>query len=63
MVNKKLTTAKKRGKVNVGKLKLTKETVRNLSKQEAKGVRGGRLNLSLSRAIDGCGSDSCVLEK
>jgi hypothetical protein len=63
MVNKNLTTARKRGKVNVGKLKLTKETVRNLSKEEAKGVRGGRVNLSLSRAVDGCGTDSCVLAK
>ncbi len=63
MVNKNLTTVKKRGKLNVGKLKLTKETVRDLSKQEAKGIRGGRVNLSLSRAADGCGTDSCVLAK
>jgi hypothetical protein len=41
MVTKKQTTAKKRGKVKVGKLKLNKETIRNLKADEGKKVRGG----------------------
>ena len=33
--------AKKKGKVNVGKLKLNKETVKDLSAEQQKKVKGG----------------------
>jgi hypothetical protein len=36
-------TKKKASKVTVGKLKLSKETVKNLSKTEAKRIKGGNL--------------------
>lgn len=62
MVTKNQTAAKKRGKIKVGELKLNKETVRDLSKQERKDIKGGQL--SLSRAADGCVSVfTCVLAK
>lgn len=35
-------TKKKGSRVNVGKLKLSKETVKNLTKTEARKVRGGQ---------------------
>ena len=41
MVTKKTTT--KKGKVNVGKLKLNKETVKDLTGSDAKRVKGGRI--------------------
>ncbi len=62
MVIKNQTATKKRQKTNVGDLKLNKETVRDLSKQETKKIKGG--HLSLSRAVDGCASViGCVLAK
>lgn len=41
MSKKETTTKEKRGKVKVGALKVTKETVKDLSSKEAKAVRGG----------------------
>jgi hypothetical protein len=41
MVTKNQATAKKRGKIKVGKLKVNKETVKDLSKQEGRGIKAG----------------------
>lgn len=40
--SKATNTASKKGRVKVGKLKLNKETVKDLSEKEAKGVKGGK---------------------
>jgi hypothetical protein len=49
MVVKK-SSGKKGSRVKVGKLKLTKETVKNLTKTEAKKVRGGGTNKTCAAA-------------
>lgn len=46
MVAKSKKTGAKKGRVKVGKLKLNKETVRDLSKHEGKDIMGGRANKS-----------------
>jgi hypothetical protein len=46
MVTKsKQTAAKKKGSVKVGKLKLKKETVRELSSRQEKQIKGGALGI------------------
>jgi hypothetical protein len=39
---KKGAASEKKGRVKVGKLQLNKETVKDLSEKEAKGVKGGK---------------------
>ena len=46
MVTKSRAAGAKRGKVKVGKLKLKKETVKELTGSEKKGVKGGQIPLS-----------------
>ena len=43
MVNSKRKSGQKKGKVKVAKLKLTKETVKNLSEDERRKIKGGLL--------------------
>ena len=43
----KTKAGQKRGKVKVGKLKLNKETVKDLSAEEQKKVEGGRLIIKI----------------
>ena len=47
--------AQKKGKVTVGKLKVNKETVKNLTSSQTKRIRGGKGRESLVR----CLSDLC----
>jgi hypothetical protein len=46
--SKKQTAGEKRGRVKVGKLKLNKETVKDLSASEVKKIRGGAKPVSIS---------------
>jgi hypothetical protein len=55
MVTKSKTTQKK-GMVEIGKLKINKETVKDLTSRQAKGVRGGKPRESLVV----CLSDVCT---
>jgi hypothetical protein len=41
MVNKKRTTSEQKGRVKVGKLKLNKQKVKDLSGNDAKKIKGG----------------------
>ena len=61
MVTKKKRTvsATKKGRVKVGTLKLNKETVKDLSGREIKGIKGGVLNKTTSAAIS-CAVAACV---
>jgi hypothetical protein len=42
MVTKSKASKKQKSRVKVGKLKLNKETIKDLSGKEAKGIKGGR---------------------
>lgn len=46
--------AEKKGRVKLGKLKLNKETVKNLTNDEAKQVKGGLGNISDVCRTVGC---------
>ena len=46
-------------KVKVDKLKLNKETVKDLSRGDMKGVRGGRQSGACGLGTDGCDSVYC----
>jgi natural product precursor len=56
MVTKKRTTTKaaKRGRVKVGKLKLNKETVKDLSEREVKAIKGGMIPTLMATHGDKC---------
>ena len=55
MVTKSTAGTKKKGKTKVGKLKLNRETVKNLSDKEQKKVKGGALQFGgASRSTTTC---------
>jgi natural product precursor len=52
-------TGEKKGKVKIDKLKLNKETVRNLSDSEAKKVKGGYNSNGCGPKFSFCGQITC----
>ena len=51
----------KQGKIKVDKLKLNKETIRDLTESERKGVKGGvRVGEDHSNPVENCLSFTCV---
>ena len=58
--NKKVAT--KKGRVKVGKLKLNKETIKNLATSQQKKVKGGRLGADappITAVYGTCGGGTC----
>jgi natural product precursor len=58
MVVKK-STATKGSKTKLGKLKLNKETVKNLTSKETKAVKGGQAVWNPNPSIKQCGTPCC----
>ncbi len=51
----------KSGKVKLGKLKVNKETVKNLSPSDKKQIRGGRIPVPTgSEGVMTCGGANCL---
>jgi natural product precursor len=61
--SRKGSTGAKRGRVKLGKLKLKKETVKNLSESEVKNIKGGAIpSLGVQVRSGGC-TQGCPLTK
>jgi hypothetical protein len=56
---KKGAASEKKGRVKIGKLKLNKETVKDLSGKEAKGIKGGMMKPKPIPRTAGCSYEPC----
>lgn len=60
MVTSKIKSGQKKGKVKVGKLKLNKETVKDLTDSERKQIKGGQIsNCSCQEAF----RSACIVKQ